>query len=121
MIAGTAVTAIGMLALVAAGAPPLFLAGMAVLGIGAAFLGSAPAAAAGDIAGPAGKGTVIAVFQMTADLGAVLGPLAAGLLADTVGFSWAFLTGAAVAGAAAVAAARMTETLRRRTTPATGR
>ena len=111
MVAGTATTAVGMLVLVLAQAPPLFLIAMGVLGVGAAFLGSAPAAAAGDVAGPAGKGTVIAVFQMTADFGAIVGPLAAGLLADTVGFGWAFLTGAAVAAAAAALAARMAETL----------
>ena len=111
MILGTVTTALGMLVLVVVQAPPLFLVAMAVLGAGAAFLGSAPAAAAGDVAGPGGKGTVIAVFQMTADFGAIVGPLAAGLLADTIGFGWAFFTGAVVAAAAAALAVRMTETL----------
>lgn len=112
MIAGALTTCFGMLGLALAGAGWAALAAMAVLGAGSAFLGSAPAATAGDIAGHGGKGSIIAGFQMTADFGAIVGPLLAGFLADALGFSWAFLAGAAVAGAALLLAARMQETLR---------
>jgi MFS family permease len=102
-----------MVALAAAGAPLPFLLAMTVLGAAAAFLGSAPAATVGDIAGAGGRGSVIAAFQMTADFGAIVGPLAAGLLADALGYEAAFLTGAAVAAAAFLLAVLMRETLHR--------
>lgn len=111
LLFGTLLTAIGMGALVVTQAPVTFVVAMAVAGAAGAFMGSAPAAVAGDIVGAAGKGTVIAVFQMTADLGVILGPLLAGLLADSWGFGPAFAVGAAVALLAFVAAVIMPETL----------
>jgi len=50
----------------------------------------------GDIVGARG-GTVVAVFQMAGDLGAVLGPIAAGAAADSGGYGPAFAISAAVA------------------------
>jgi MFS family permease len=113
MLVGTAATCAGMVALAVSGQPVTFLLALGVLGAAAAFLGSAPAAAAGDVAGPGGRGSVIAAFQMTADFGAIVGPLVAGLLADALGFEAAFLTGAAVASAALVFAVLMREPLQR--------
>ena len=85
----------------------------AISGLAAAFMGSAPAAVAGDVVGPGGRGIVIAVFQMTSDLGAIMGPLIAGLLADRFGYGPAFEVGVVVAAFALVMAAIMPETLRR--------
>ena len=112
MLLGTATTAAGMVLLALSGAAWSLLAAMAVLGAASAFMGSAPAAVAGDVAGSGGKGSIIAAFQMTADFGAIMGPLVAGLLADAFGFTWAFLAGAAVAALAVLLSAAMTETLR---------
>lgn len=112
MIIGTSTTALGMIILALAGASAAVLLAMAVLGAASAFMGSAPAAVAGDIAGARGKGSIIAGFQMTSDFGAILGPLVAGLLVDALGFTAAFTAGAAVAAVAAWLASRMTETLR---------
>ena len=106
-------TLVGMLALVIAGSSVMFLIAMAISGLAGAFMGSAPAAITGDVVGPSGKGTVIAVFQMTADLGAIIGPLLAGLLADQLGFAPAFAIGAATAALALALAAVMPETLHR--------
>jgi DHA1 family multidrug resistance protein-like MFS transporter len=114
LLVGTLLTLIGMGALVIAGSSWLFLVAMAISGLAAAFMGSAPAAVAGDIVGPGGKGIVIAVFQMTADFGAIVGPLLAGFLADQLGYGPAFAVGAAVAALALVLAAVMPETLRAR-------
>jgi MFS family permease len=111
MITGAATTCLGMVALAFAGAGWGALLAMAALGAAGAFMGSAPAATAGDVAGSSGKGSIIAGFQMTADFGAIMGPLAAGLLADAFGFTWAFLAGAAVAAVALVLAVGMAETL----------
>jgi MFS family permease len=96
MIVGTAVTATGMGLLAAAGNPVVFVVAMAVLGVGTAFLGSAPAAVVGDVVGQQRGGLVVAAFQMIADLGAIIGPLLAGMLADSVGYHWAFATGLVV-------------------------
>jgi MFS family permease len=113
MVIGCSLTAAGMALLAVAGAPWPFLAAMATSGLAAAFMGSAPAATVGDVAGHAGKGSVIALFQMTADFGAIVGPLAAGALADSLGYAPAFAIGAAVALGALAAALVMPETLRR--------
>lgn len=113
LILGTSLTLLGMGALALTNAPALFLVAMGISGLAAAFMGSAPAAVAGDIVGPGGRGIVIAVFQMTSDLGAIMGPLIAGLLADRFGYGPAFEVGVVVAAFALVMAAIMPETLRR--------
>ena len=50
----------------------------------------------GDVVGGRG-GTVVAVFQMAGDLGAVLGPVVAGAVADASGYGAAFAVSAVVA------------------------
>lgn len=92
----------------------LFLASMAVQGYGSAFLGSAPSATVGDIMEGRKGGIVVATFQMMSDLGAVVGPLLAGLLVDAYDFDWAFAAGAALAVIPIILVLRMPETLRRR-------
>lgn len=114
LLLGSSLTILGMLGLVLSDSSWAFVAAMAVSGLAAAFMGSAPAAVAGDVVGRSGKGLVIAVFQMTADMGAIVGPLLAGLLADSLGFGPAFAAGVAVATLALIAATAMPETLRRR-------
>jgi MFS family permease len=90
----------------------LFLASMAIQGVSAAFLGSAPAAVVGDIMGGRRGGIVVATFQMMSDVGAVIGPLAAGLLIDKFDYDWAFGVGVLLAVLAALMVLRMPETLR---------
>ncbi len=70
-------------------------------GIGAAALGTAPTAALGDAARGAGS-QPIAIQSMSSDVGAILGPLAAGLLADSLGMTAAFASGAVILLAGAV-------------------
>jgi MFS family permease len=94
----------------------LFLLSMAIQGYGAAFLGSAPSATVGDIMEGRRGGIVVATFQMMSDLGAVVGPLIAGLLVDAYDFDWAFAAGAALAVIPIILVLRMPETLRRRST-----
>ena len=64
-------------------------------GIAAAFLGTAPAASVGDATGGS-RGTPVAVFSMFSDVGAIVGPIVAGLLADNFSYPWAFGLGAAL-------------------------
>jgi MFS family permease len=90
---------------------PVFLVAMAAYGVGAAFLGSAPAAVVGDVVQGRG-GTVVATFQMASDVGAVAGPLVAGWLVDGLSFAAAFASTAVILAAGVVMSARMPETRR---------
>jgi MFS family permease len=72
------------------------LVAMMLLGVAGAADSVAPGAMLGDIVGARG-GTVVAVFQMAGDLGAVLGPIAAGAAADSAGYGAAFAISAVVA------------------------
>jgi MFS family permease len=90
----------------------LFLIAMAVFGLGSGLLDVAPGAMLGDVAGGRG-GTVVAAYQMAGDVGGLSGPVLAGLLADSAGFSASFALTTAVLLAAAVVAFRAPETLRR--------
>lgn len=89
---------------------PLFLVAMAVFGAGSGLLDVAPGAMLGDVLGGRG-GTVVASYQMAGDLGSLIGPLAAGALADTAGFGSAFGVTAAVLVGAALIGFRAPETL----------
>ncbi|MDF1487134.1 MFS transporter [Tessaracoccus caeni] len=65
-------------------------------GVGVGMLNPSTQAALADIIGSErSAGQVIAVSQMVADVGAIIGPVVAGLIVDTWGYDWAFLlTGA---------------------------
>lgn len=99
LLGGALLTAVGLAMLGFSGSLPLMLAAMVVLGVGGAFLGPVPGALLGDVVRGRG-GTVVAVSQMTGDVGAVLGPLVAGVVAERVSFAVAFGLGAAVVAAA---------------------
>jgi MFS family permease len=79
---------------------------LALYALGAALLGTAPAAVVGDVAGP-GATRPVALFSMAGDAGAVLGPLAAGWLAAHVSYLAAFAVGAGLWGASALVSAFM--------------
>jgi MFS family permease len=95
-----------MAILVLPAAVGVFLLSMALFGLAASLLGSAPAALVGDVS-PARGGRVVAVFQMAADLGAIGGPLIAGWLTDVASFQVAFAVSAAVLGAGLATALAM--------------
>lgn len=75
---------------------PAFLAASLVAGVGAGVLNPPMSAAVADVVGNKGRsGPVLATFQMAADVGAIVGPLATGLIADYFSYGTAFaLTGA---------------------------
>ena len=79
---------------------------LCLYGVAAAFMGTAPAAAVGDVAGAQG-GRPVAVFSMFSDFGAIIGPLVAGYLADTVSYPVAFAVGAVFFIGASAYALRM--------------
>lgn len=83
---------------------PEFLAAALIAGAGTGLVTPAQGATVADVIGSQAKGgPALAVAQMTADIGAILGPIATGLLADTLSYSAAFvLTGGISLAAAAV-------------------
>ena len=106
LLTGAFVSAAGMALLAVSGSVWLAMMGMAVFGAGGAFLGSVPAALVGDVAGKR-SGTVVAVFNMASDAGAVVGPVLAGFLVDHGSFGAAFGLGAVVVAVAGVLGLRL--------------
>jgi len=112
MVGGGLLGVAGLGLLVASATLPAFLVSMATYGLAAAFLGVAPSAVVGDVVEGRG-GTVVAAFQMAADLGAVAGPLVAGWLADGASYNAAFGATAAIVAVGTAMAIRMPETIQR--------
>lgn len=112
MILGSGLAAAAMFALAVSDSLVVYTVSMAVFGVGAALMGVAPSAAVGDVAGRRG-GTVVAAYQMSADVGAVIGPLVAGWLADDYSFGAAFGVTAGVLAMGLVSAVFSRETKHR--------
>ncbi len=85
----------------------LLIVALCVYGVASAFLGTAPAAAVGDATGGGRSGTAVAAFSMCSDIGAIIGPLVAGFLADVVSYPVAFGAGAGLMIIAAGLSIRM--------------
>ncbi|GAA1311727.1 MFS transporter [Saccharothrix xinjiangensis] len=98
-IAGLVVSAIGTAGLGLSADVPMFMIASLVAGAGAGLLNPPQNAVVADVIGEKAKGgPVLAAFQMAADLGAIVGPLLAGVLVDAFSYQAAFtLTGAMLA------------------------
>ena len=94
---------------------PAFLVVCVLAGVGAGILNPAQQAAVADVVGSGRSGgKVLAVFQMSADSGAILGPIVAGLLVDSLdsqAYGWAFAATGMIALLALAVWVRATETL----------
>ena len=67
-------------------------------GLGGGVINPAQQAAIGDVVAGHKGGTVLASVQMAADLGSIVGTLAAGAIVDYLSFAWAFaITGVILA------------------------
>ena len=102
LLAGVAVATGGPILFAAAEAYPLFLAAALVLATGEAIGGPASAAYAADIAPKTSRGLAMGVNRTVGDLGFVLGPLVLGYVADTAGFSSAFVANGALLAAVGI-------------------
>ncbi|MDQ4037856.1 MAG: MFS transporter [Actinomycetota bacterium] len=117
MIAGTTSATLGMAILIAPANLTLFLIAMAVSGAGTGMLAVAPAAIVADVA-PARSGGAVAFYQMSLDVGAMIGPLAASALVDSggwgstsaAGYSTGFALTTAVLAIGVLLSLRMPET-----------
>jgi DHA1 family multidrug resistance protein-like MFS transporter len=102
IVAGCAISAVGMIMLALLPGPWAYLAALAVAGFGSGLLDVAPAAMIGDIINGSG-GTLVASYQMAGDVGSVVGPVAGGFLVDSVSYAAAFgLAAVVLIGAAAL-------------------
>lgn len=89
-----------------------FMVATVVAGLGAGVLSPPLQATVADVIGSRGRGgPALATFQMAADMGAVLGPIAAGLLADNLSYTAAFAVTGSLCALAALAWLPAPETL----------
>jgi MFS family permease len=97
-VAGLIVSGVATIWMGFAGDMWMFMAASLVAGMGAGLLNPPQNAVVADVIGARGKGgPVLAGFQMVTDLGAIIGPMCAGLLADSFGFEASFaITGASL-------------------------
>ena len=87
LIAGTAISTIGI-----SSAPWMLIILIVGMGAGAALITPSLQASVADVIGGKRDGApVLATFQMHSDFGMILGPLLAGAVADTWGFTPAFM------------------------------
>ena len=87
----------------------MFLISMAVLGVGGAFIATAPGSIVGDlIKGKGGK--VIGIFQMSGDAGMIVGPIVVGAISDIYSFRAAFGATAVIFSIVLILGSRLPET-----------
>jgi MFS family permease len=111
MLVGLAVTGGAMIWLGLTSGVPEFLAAALLAGAGAGLITPAQGATVADVIGSQAKGgPVLAVVQMTSDVGAILGPIATGLLVDQLSYPAAFALTGGIALLAAVVWLRTPET-----------
>ena len=106
IVGSYAAAAVIMLAIPFAGNIVVLIVLLSLFGVAAAFMGTAPAASVGDAAGSHG-GQPVAVFSAVSDLGAIIGPLAAGALLDAYSYPAAFGSAVILLLVASVYALRM--------------
>ena len=98
ILSGLAVNGIAMGILGFTGNEFWFFLVSAIAGLGSGLMGPAQQAVVADVIGnERSGGKVLATFQMSSDLGAIIGPIAAGMLVDVFSFGPAFLMATAVA------------------------
>lgn len=113
LIIGTTIALVGIIIMTATLNPLMFFISMAIIGLGNAFLASAPATIVGDLIEGKG-GQVIALFQMAGDAGMIVGPVVVGFVADHYGYRAAFGLSGLVFCIAIVLSIKMPETRKSR-------
>ena len=106
LLAGGAVSTVSLAGLGFVNGRVTLLLAMVVFAIGAAVMGVVPAALVGDVVEGRG-GVPVAVWQMSSDLGSVIGPLAGGLMIEYGSFELALGVSAAVVAICTAAALRI--------------
>ena len=89
IVAGMWTQAAGIFVTVAGGSFGWWLSGSVLLGVGTAMVYPALIAAVSDNAHPSWRARSLSVYRFWRDLGYAVGALSAGIMADTLGISWA--------------------------------
>lgn len=113
LVIGTTIAFVGIIIMTLTLNPLMFFISMAIMGLGNAFLASAPATIVGDLIEGKG-GQVIALFQMAGDAGMIVGPVVVGFIADHYGYRAAFALSGIVFCIAIVLSMKMPETRKSR-------
>lgn len=112
MVVGLLVTGSATIWLGFTSGVPEFLVAALLAGAGTGLVSPAQGATVADVIGSQAKGgPVLATVQMTADIGAILGPIAAGLLVDQLSYPAAFTLTGSISLLAALVWLRTPETL----------
>lgn len=112
VMVGLVITGIGTAALGLSTGTAMLLIMSAVAGAGAGLLNAPQQAAVADIIGSKrAGGSVLATFQMLSDVGAIIGPIAAGFIAEQLSFKVAFAVTGLICLIAALPWIRAPETL----------
>lgn len=91
MVGGLAVCGTGTVVMGFVHNPVLFLVVSLIAGIGSGAMSPAQQASVADVIGSKARGgPVLAAFQMTSDVGAVIGPIVAGVIVERASFGPAF-------------------------------
>lgn len=91
LVPSLAVLAMATGALGYAGSAGVLVALIAVAGIASGYTRPGPSAMVGDVAPPESRGVAVAGYRTAGDVGAFIGPILAGVLAERAGFEAAFL------------------------------
>ena len=111
---GISTLGIAVAILLAQETTPAYFVYMIAVGVAGAFLGAGGAAVVGDIVSGRKGGQVVSTFQMTGDLGMIIGPLLAGWLLDASGaYTLPFALSLGLVLAVCVLVIRMPETRQR--------
>jgi len=103
LIVGLAVSAASTILVGFTSSLPIFLVAAYVTGAATGIFISPQQAAVADIIGNKARGgTAVAIFQMMADLGSIVGSLVVGQVAQHASFGWAFTVSGVILGVAAV-------------------
>ncbi|MFZ9309405.1 MAG: MFS transporter [Candidatus Nanopelagicales bacterium] len=112
LLGSSALTVAGLLLLSFTETIPVFLVAMFIVGVSGALASASSPAILGDVTGGAPRGPVVAAYQMSSDLGAIIGPIFGGLMLDiSNGFHTPFLAVAAMAFIVFFMVLRIPETL----------
>ena len=117
LIVGTSIAMVGIICMTLTLNPAMYILTMAILGLGNAFLATAPATIVGDLIEGKG-GQVIALFQLAGDAGMIVGPVVVGFIADHYGYRAAFGLSGLVFCIAIVLSIKMPETRKSRASQA---
>lgn len=90
-----------------------FLALMAALGVASGYSRPGSTSMVGDVASPEQRAVAVGGYRIAADVGALLSPIIAGIVAQAAGFRWAFIVIAVFVAVAFGVAIRARESLPR--------